>query len=141
MQYLNLAIPKLSLKTHAQYIDYEHRLQESFRNLREIQLSVNEALSECTDRTGNQLDNAAFLNMHLLAINGRDLTKLIIRSLTSNECIINHILLMNQELKHIAIYDNKYITGESLIYLSEQIHTLVIERCNFLECHYLYTVS
>lgn len=140
VRHLDLRIPYLSFSIHNRRNDYFKLLQESFENLREAQL-----LSEKSVFHGHP-DWMTFsfnltLNLHLLATDSRNLTKLVIGESTTDENTLSRILMFNQELRHLEIYNNRYITGMSLIHLPEKIHTFVIEKCYCLQSNYLCAVS
>lgn len=115
------------------------RIEESLRYLKEIELPSKKSLLNCTDPAISTVD--LVVNLHFLAMKCTSLNKLIIRSSTSDERILSDIFMMNKKLRHIEIYDNEYIRGESLIHLSENIHTFVVERCIIMNSSYLCAVS
>lgn len=139
---LDFTTSTLHLKTRTQRIDYEEQIQESLEELKQLQLPLEKSSFYCAlVMRLSSLDLVSSLNMHLLAMKCTKLSELIVRSSTDNEHILSRILQSNQELRYIEIVQNRYIRGESLIHLSENVDTFVMERCRNVQSNLLCVVS
>lgn len=139
VKYLDLIAPRLEEKN--QRIHYNRKIYKSLRELEQLKLPVKTSSFYCAEvMKKSPLDLVACLNMQFVAINCRSLTKLIIRATVENEDILSLIFKSNQALQHVELSWNEYIEGESFVYLSEKLDTLMVEGPN-LRSDYLCPVS
>lgn len=128
-----------------EHIEYDNEFLRLHRNLKQLQLPGKSLDIFFPPKYGlicPVVNTTMYsLNLQLLALEHKNLTKLIVQTSTHHEDILDRILMLNQELEHIEFHKNLAIIGESFIHLSEKIHTFIVENCRLVEPNFLRVVS